>query len=144
MVQGSGVLLYVPRYSSQARHRGSSQQAPKPAWQSSGPTAQPDSIDGTSPDCNPHPHLSHGDGPEMNGSNPSLKRLQGLYLAAAVLRLVLFFAFPGLPELVAGRVEVSTPVTSFKRCMPPLLLLGRPHGSVRADHCHSTRGSLPL
>lgn len=63
----------------------------------------------------------------MNGSNPSLKRLQGLYLAAAVLRLVLFFAFPGLPELVAGRVEVSTPVTSFKRCMPPLFLLGNPH-----------------
>lgn len=92
--------------------------------------AQPESI---TLDYNP-PHLSHRDGPEMNGSNPSLKRLQGLYLAAAVLRLVLFFAFPGLPELVAGRVEVSTPVTSFKRCMPRLLLLGWPNDSVRADH----------
>lgn len=64
----------------------------------------------------------------MNGSSSSLKRLQGLYLAAAVLRLVLFFAFPGLPELVAGRVEVSTPVTSFKRCMAPLF---------RRDHLHA-------
>lgn len=107
-------LLYVPR---QARYQSSSQQATKPAWHSSGPTAQPYSNDGTTPDCNSH--LSHGDGPEMNGSNPRLKRLQGLYLTAAVLRLVLFFAFPGLPELVAGRVEVSTPVTSFKRCIAP-------------------------
>lgn len=47
----------------------------------------------------------------------NLKRPQGLFLVAAVLRLALFFLFPGLPELVAGRVEVSTPVNSFKRCM---------------------------
>lgn len=80
----------------------------------------------------------------MNGSNPNLKRLQGLYLAATVLRLVLFFAFPGLPELVAGRVEVSTPVTSFKRCMAPLPPWANPQISVRADHRDSTRGSVPL
>lgn len=35
--------------------------------------------------------------------------------AAAILRLLLFILFPALPELLAGRVEVSTPVTSFKR-----------------------------
>lgn len=52
----------------------------------------------------------------MNVEISSLKRPQGLFLAAAVLRLALFFLFPGLPELVAGRVEVSTPVNSFKRC----------------------------
>jgi hypothetical protein len=40
-----------------------------------------------------------------------------LYGAAAALRLLLFTVFPGLPNLLAGRVEVSTPVTSFKRCM---------------------------
>jgi len=39
-----------------------------------------------------------------------------LYLAAAALRLLLFVAFPGLPDLLTGRVELSTPVTSFKRC----------------------------
>lgn len=41
---------------------------------------------------------------------------QSLYLGAAALRLLLFVAFPGLSKLLAGRVEVSTPVTSFKRC----------------------------
>ena len=40
-----------------------------------------------------------------------------LFGGAAVLRLLLFTVFPGLPNLLAGRVEVSTPVTSFKRCM---------------------------
>jgi phosphatidylinositol glycan class U len=42
---------------------------------------------------------------------------QSLYLSAAALRLVLFVAFPQLPDLLTGRVEISTPVTSFKRCM---------------------------
>lgn len=40
-----------------------------------------------------------------------------LYGGAAALRLLLSAVFPGLPTLLAGRVEVSTPVTSFKRCM---------------------------
>lgn len=40
-----------------------------------------------------------------------------LFVAAAVARLALFTLFPGLPDLLTGRVEVSTPVTSFKRCM---------------------------
>lgn len=40
----------------------------------------------------------------------------GIYAIAVLLRLVLFFAFPGLPDLLTGRVEISTPVTSFKRC----------------------------
>lgn len=56
----------------------------------------------------------------MNVDISSLKRPQGLFLAAAILRLALFFVFPGLPELVAGRVEVSTPINSFKRCMCPI------------------------
>ena len=43
----------------------------------------------------------------------------GLYIGAAVLRLALFTLFPGLPDLLTGRVEISTPVTSFKRCKPP-------------------------
>ena len=38
-----------------------------------------------------------------------------LYGTAALLRLALFFAFPALPEFLTGRVEISTPVTSFKR-----------------------------
>jgi len=51
----------------------------------------------------------------MNGGNIKLGRTHGLYLAAAFLRLALFYLFPSLPELLTGRVEISTPVTSFKR-----------------------------
>jgi phosphatidylinositol glycan class U len=40
-----------------------------------------------------------------------------LFAAAAAVRLLLSAVFPALPELLAGRVEVSTPVTSFTRCM---------------------------
>jgi hypothetical protein len=39
-----------------------------------------------------------------------------LFAAAAALRLLLFSLFPALPALLSGRVEVATPVTSFKRC----------------------------
>ncbi|KAJ4989832.1 Phosphatidylinositol glycan anchor biosynthesis class U protein [Stagonosporopsis vannaccii] len=45
-----------------------------------------------------------------------------LYGGAAALRLLLSAAFPGLPTLLAGRVEVSTPVTSFKRLQEGLFL----------------------
>lgn len=64
-------------------------------------------------------HFLFGDGYTMNVEISSLRRPQGLFLAAAILRLVFFYASPGLPELVAGRVEVSTPVNSFKRCACP-------------------------
>lgn len=39
-----------------------------------------------------------------------------LFGSAAVLRLFLAAAFPTLPDFLTGRVEISTPVTSFKRC----------------------------
>lgn len=35
--------------------------------------------------------------------------------AAAALRLSLSLLFPFLPNILTGRVEISTPVTSFKR-----------------------------
>lgn len=44
-----------------------------------------------------------------------------LFTSAAALRLVLFFSFPSLPDLLTGRVEISTPVTSFKRCNQSLV-----------------------
>ena len=44
------------------------------------------------------------------------RRKTVLYGCAAALRLLPFFAFPSLPDLLTGRVEISTPVTSFKRC----------------------------
>lgn len=45
-----------------------------------------------------------------------------LYGSTAAIRLVLFFAFPSLPDLLTGRVEISTPVTSFKRLQEGLFL----------------------
>ena len=53
----------------------------------------------------------------MNGAKVTVGRTAGLYVGAAVLRLALFTLFPGLPDLLTGRVEISTPVTSFKRRM---------------------------
>ncbi|KAK8195214.1 GPI transamidase-like protein component PIG-U [Phyllosticta capitalensis] len=45
-----------------------------------------------------------------------------LFGFAAAVRLVLFLAFPSLPDLLTGRVEISTPVTSFKRLQEGLFL----------------------
>lgn len=58
----------------------------------------------------------------MNGGKVTLGRTAGLYAGAAILRLSLFTLFPGLPDLLTGRVEISTPVTSFKRLQEGLFL----------------------
>jgi len=45
-----------------------------------------------------------------------------LFGSAAAIRLLLFAAFPSLPPVLTGRVEISTPVTSFKRLQEGLFL----------------------
>jgi len=45
-----------------------------------------------------------------------------LFASAAALRLFLAVAFPTLPDFLTGRVEISTPVTSFKRLQEGLFL----------------------
>lgn len=40
-----------------------------------------------------------------------------VFAAASALRFLLFFGFPSLPDRLASRVEIATPVNSFKRCM---------------------------
>ncbi|KAL8676831.1 MAG: hypothetical protein Q9186_006681 [Xanthomendoza sp. 1 TL-2023] len=45
-----------------------------------------------------------------------------LFSSAAALRFLLFSAFPLLPDLLTGRAEISTPVTSFKRLQEGLFL----------------------
>ena len=47
---------------------------------------------------------------------PVDRRKIALYVIAANVRLVIFLIFPGIPDLLTGQVEVSTPVSSFKRC----------------------------
>ncbi|KAH7001531.1 GPI transamidase subunit PIG-U [Ilyonectria destructans] len=55
-------------------------------------------------------------------STMTLRGKASVYAGAALLRLFLFLAFPGLPDLLTGRVEISTPVTSFKRLQEGLFL----------------------
>ncbi|OAQ66996.1 GPI transamidase component GAB1 [Pochonia chlamydosporia 170] len=52
----------------------------------------------------------------------TLRGKAGVYAGAAILRLLLTVVFPGLPDLLTGRVEISTPVTSFKRLQEGLFL----------------------
>ncbi|CAN8101584.1 unnamed protein product [Discula destructiva] len=80
----------------------------------------------------------------MNADISSLKRPQRLFLAAAVLRLALFFVFPGLPELVAGRVEVSTPINSFKRLQEGLFLYNHNVSPYDGGVYHQAPLLLPL
>jgi phosphatidylinositol glycan class U len=50
------------------------------------------------------------------------RRKAALFGAAAAVRLLLITLFPSLPDLLTGRVEISTPVTSFKRCKASLYM----------------------
>lgn len=52
----------------------------------------------------------------------TLQSKVGVFAGAALLRFILFAAFPSLPDLLTGRVEISTPVTSFKRLQEGLFL----------------------
>lgn len=52
-------------------------------------------------------------------------RASSVIVTAVILRLFLFVAFPGLPDLLTNRVEISTPVTSFKRLQEGLFLYTR-------------------
>lgn len=47
---------------------------------------------------------------------PIDRRKAALIAAAIIGRIVVFAFFPQLPELLTGQVEVSTPVSSYKRC----------------------------
>jgi GPI-GlcNAc transferase complex PIG-U subunit len=61
---------------------------------------------------NPSDHAVHS---ATQPGTMTLAGKAGLFSAAAALRLALFVVFPSLPDLLTGRVEISTPVTSFKR-----------------------------
>lgn len=85
-----------------------------------------------------------------SSSTMTLRGRAGVYAAAALLRLFLTLAFPGLPDLLTGRVEISTPVTSFKRRAPPVQSPAHEdarHEDARltaaADTC-SARGPISL
>ncbi|KAF3023529.1 hypothetical protein G7054_g3553 [Neopestalotiopsis clavispora] len=68
----------------------------------------------------------------------------GLFVAAAALRLLLFTAFPGLPDLLTGRVEISTPVNSFKRLQEGLFLYNHNVSPYDGGVYHQAPLLLPL
>ncbi|KAK7984876.1 GPI transamidase subunit PIG-U [Apiospora saccharicola] len=68
----------------------------------------------------------------------------GLFVVAAALRLLLFTAFPGLPNLLTGRVEISTPVTSFKRLQEGLFLYNHNVNPYDGGVYHQAPLLLPL
>jgi hypothetical protein len=64
------------------------------------------------------PRRQHDESPSQVAHKYVMDRQKALLFgSAAAIRLLLFTAFPSLPPVLTGRVEISTPVTSFKRCM---------------------------
>ena len=66
-------------------------------------------------------HVNESDLPDRAMASPSSLRSNRLTLvlvSAFLLRLVLFTQ-TSLPDLFTSRLEISTPITSFKRRWPP-------------------------
>ncbi|KIH94823.1 phosphatidylinositol glycan, class U [Sporothrix brasiliensis 5110] len=81
----------------------------------------------------------------MNGGRTmTFGRTAALYAAAAAVRLALFTVFPGLPDLLTGRVEISTPVTSFKRLQEGLFLYNHNVSPYDGGVYHQAPLLLPL
>ena len=53
------------------------------------------------------------------------KKTITLFIGAAALRLFVFFLFPGVVDFLTTQVEISTPVSSFKRLQEGLFLYER-------------------
>ncbi|KAH6720602.1 GPI transamidase subunit PIG-U [Leptodontidium sp. 2 PMI_412] len=71
------------------------------------------------------------------------RRKATLFATAAAVRL-LFFSLPGLPDLLTGRVEISTPVTSFKRLQEGLFLYNHNVSPYDGGVYHQAPLLLPL
>ncbi|TVY28739.1 Phosphatidylinositol glycan anchor biosynthesis class U protein [Lachnellula hyalina] len=72
------------------------------------------------------------------------RRKATIFGAAAAVRVLLFTAFPGLPDLLTARVEVSTPVTSFKRLQEGLFLYNHNVSPYDGGVYHQAPILLPL
>lgn len=90
-ISGSAVDIAIMSSTSSPRSSDSSSTAPPSIPTSSSPSAAPP----------PFP--------------PSQWRLPSIYLSGALLRLFLFLYTPSFPESLMDRLELSTPLTSFRR-----------------------------
>ncbi|KAK3309498.1 GPI transamidase subunit PIG-U [Chaetomium strumarium] len=83
----------------------------------------------------------------MDGAKATPGRAVGavdLYVSAAALRLAILALLPGLPVLLTGRVEISTPVTSFKRLQEGLFLYNHNVSPYDGGVYHQAPLFLPL
>ncbi|KAK4672271.1 hypothetical protein QC763_101630 [Podospora pseudopauciseta] len=80
----------------------------------------------------------------MDGGKVTVGRTAALYAGAAVLRLAIFILLPDLPDLLTGRVEISTPVTSFKRLQEGLFLYNHNVSPYDGGVYHQAPLFLPL
>ncbi|KAK4241838.1 phosphatidylinositol glycan anchor biosynthesis class U protein [Achaetomium macrosporum] len=80
----------------------------------------------------------------MDGAKATPGRTAGPYVSAAVLRLAILTLLPGLPDLLTGRVEISTPVTSFKRLQEGLFLYNHNVSPYDGGVYHQAPLFLPL
>ncbi|KAB8074821.1 GPI transamidase subunit PIG-U [Aspergillus leporis] len=75
---------------------------------------------------------------------PIDRRQAVVFAGALALRLLLLVLFPSLPDLLTGRVEVSTPVTSFKRLQEGLFLYTRNVSPYDGGVFHQAPLLLPI
>ncbi|KAK4647453.1 uncharacterized protein QC761_101630 [Podospora bellae-mahoneyi] len=80
----------------------------------------------------------------MDGGKVTVGRTAALYAGVAVLRLAIFTLLPDLPDLLTGRVEISTPVTSFKRLQEGLFLYNHNVSPYDGGVYHQAPLFLPL
>ncbi|KAL4796528.1 GPI transamidase subunit PIG-U [Aspergillus venezuelensis] len=75
---------------------------------------------------------------------PVDRRKLAVFGGALALRVLLLLLFPSLPDLLTGRVEVSTPVTSFKRLQEGLFLYNRNVSPYDGGVFHQAPLLLPI
>ncbi|KAL4966249.1 GPI-anchor transamidase subunit GAB1 [Aspergillus stella-maris] len=75
---------------------------------------------------------------------PVDRRKVAVFGGALALRVLLLLLFPSLPDLLTGRVEVSTPVTSFKRLQEGLFLYNRNVSPYDGGVFHQAPLLLPI
>ncbi|KAE8152649.1 GPI transamidase subunit PIG-U [Aspergillus avenaceus] len=75
---------------------------------------------------------------------PIDRRKTAVFAGALTLRLLLLVLFPSLPDLLTGRVEVSTPVNSFKRLQEGLFLYTRNVSPYDGGVFHQAPLLLPI
>ncbi|EEH05098.1 phosphatidylinositol glycan anchor biosynthesis class U protein [Histoplasma capsulatum G186AR] len=75
---------------------------------------------------------------------PVDRRKLCVFGGAITLRILLFTLFPTLPDLLTGRVEVSTPVSSFKRLQEGVFLYTRKVSPYDGGVYHQAPILLPI